>query len=247
MARTVLLTGATSGIGLELSRTLKADRLIAVGRKNARDIPTSLGGHLYCQANLADESCAYVIGDFLEIHGITRLDLLIHNAAVGYYGKLTQQHERAIYELFQVNTLAPIAITQALLPYLQRAAGKVVFISSVAAHLPTPHYAVYGSSKAALSGFARSLRLELTGQVAVQTIYVGPTATPLHSKSGAPLARSVRYAKPAAVASQIARAIEQRRHELTLGHCNRLMRCGGRLWAGCLDALMRWHLKRQPS
>lgn len=246
MARTVLVTGATSGIGLELTQTLQTDTLIAAGRKHERDTPKSIRYDLYCQVNLTDENCAYIIRDFLEIHGISRLDLLIHNAAVGHYGAFVQQHERAIYELFQVNALAPIGITHCLLPFLQRARGKVVFISSVAANLPTPQYAVYSSSKAALSGFARSLRLELEGKVTVQTIYVGATATPIHAKSGAPRSRMARYAQPAAVARHIARATSQNRSSVTLGSTNRFIRYGGRVWGGLMDAAMRRWQSRNP-
>jgi short-subunit dehydrogenase len=247
MARTVLVTGATSGIGLELTRILPADTLIATGRKHERDTPRTMRCDLYCQVNLTDETCAYIIRDFLDIHGIAQLDLLIHNAAVGHYGAFMQQHERSIYELFQVNTLAPITITQALLPYLQQAQGRVVFISSVAANLPTPQYAVYSSSKAALSGFARSLRPELSGEVAVQTIYVGPTATPMHVKSGAPRSRLTHYARPAAVARHIARATLQNRSSVTLGSTNRFIRYGGRVWGGLMDAAMRRWQSRNPA
>jgi len=87
--------------------------------------------------------------------------------------------------------------------------GRVIFIGSVAAALPAPDYAVYGATKAALEGFARSLRVELRGRVGVQVIHPGATRTGMHAKAGAPLERMgwTDFPPPERAARQIVRAI----------------------------------------
>jgi short-subunit dehydrogenase len=107
----------------------------------------------------------------------------------------------------------------------------------VAAALPAPDYAVYGASKAALEGFARSLRIELAGRVGVQMIHPGATRTGMHAKIGAPLAQIGwrRFPPAARVAAQIVRAIDGGRPLETIGAANRLLRFAGRQLGGLVD------------
>jgi len=139
------------------------------------------------------------------------------------------------------STCAPIALTHALLPALWRARGTIAFIGSVAAALPVPEYAVYGATKAALAGFARSLRVELAGQVTVRVIHPGAIRTALHAKSGLAVAPAAwrRYPPPERVAAQVVRAIERGPATMALGPANRALRFAGRHGAGIVDALAR--------
>ncbi len=177
---------------------------------------------------------------FLREQEVEHLDLLIHNAAVGYYGTVQEQSEASIRMAVEVNLRAPIALTHRLLPYVIATQGKIVFISSVAAVLPTPEYAVYGATKAALESFAYNLRPELRGQASIKVIAPGATRTGLHAKSGAQLDRLGWERFPAAdlVAAQIVRAIQRRKHFTTLGRANAVARFGGRHAAWLVDRLM---------
>jgi len=143
--------------------------------------------------------------------------------------------------LVAVNLRAPIALTHALLPALWRARGTIAFIGSVAAALPVPEYAVYGATKAALAGFARSLRVELAGQVAVRVIHPGAIRTAMHAKSGMVVGAAAwrRYPPPERVAAQVVRAIEHGPATTALGPANRALRFAGRQGAGIIDALAR--------
>jgi short-subunit dehydrogenase len=161
--------------------------------------------------------------EWLEIEGMTSLDLAIHNAGVGYYGHLSRQNDKSVEELLAVNLYAPIRLTHALLPRLTKAKGKLVFISSVAANLPVAKYSVYGSSKAALSGFARNLRLELT-DVSVQTIYPGAIQTDMHRKSGATTLDTKNFPSAEKVAQKIVQAIATNKSEVTIGFANQVVR-----------------------
>ncbi len=240
MTNTVLITGATSGIGLELARLLaNSHRLVLIGRKS----PDALSDErftqdTYCQADLSSPESVPIISSFLVRQNIQRLHLVIHNAAVGFYGTVEAQPDDKLQALLQTNLYSPIHLTQAVLP-LMKPSDKLVFVSSVAASLPVPDYAVYGASKAALSGFARNLRLELGNAPAVQVIYPGAVRTDMHRKSGVPEDKlnSARFPSAAQVAAQILQASRTRRREVTLGLANRLLRLAGRFLSDPLDFL----------
>jgi short-subunit dehydrogenase len=244
MTQTILITGATDGLGLALAQHYQsqAARLVLLGRRPLAEMPLAqFSSNNYCQVDLARPDCAEIVTHHLATHQIDRLDLLIHNAGLGYVGPTDQQASHSIQTLTAVNLWAPIALTHALLPHLRAAQGKIVFISSVVSALPCPDYAVYGANKAALDGFARNLRLELTGTVAVQVIHPGPMRTGMHAKSGADLAsmRWDRFPPATTVAPKIAQAIVGRQRAVTIGGANRLLRFAGHYLAGPLDWAMR--------
>lgn len=227
----VLITGASDGIGLALARLLRGDgaRVVSVGRRPDADVAPELRDD-YCRVDLAQPFAAALVAEFLGRRGIDGLDLLIHCAGVGSYGPAEAQSPGEIDALLDTNLRAPVALTHALLHTLAAASGRVVFIGSVAAALPTPDYAVYGATKAALEGFARSLRVELRGRVGVQVIHPGATRTGMHAKVGAPLERMgwSRFPSPERVARQIVRAIASGAPVATVGLANRLLRLAGR-------------------
>jgi short-subunit dehydrogenase len=240
VSRTVLITGATSGLGLELAKLYApGSRLLLLGRKPLAKLKDNLfHDHAYCQCDLSKPNCAEVVKEWLEIEGVTSLDLLIHNAGVGYYGNLLRQSDKSLDELLQTNLYAPIRLTHTLLPQIQQARGKIVFISSVAANMPVPQYSVYGASKAALSGFARSLRLELPN-VKVQTIYPGAIQTEMHSKSGAVKLKTENFPTAEAVAKKIIRAVATNKREVTIGLNNKFLRNVGYYFSRVNDFIAR--------
>ncbi len=243
MPKTVLITGATSGIGLELAKRYNdaGDNVIMIGRKNRQELEAPLFYQTsYLQGDLNQDGIDKKITELLKQIEIDAIDILIHNAAVGYYGDWLEQPEESINELLQVNVYAPIALTHALIPHLKKAEGKVVFISSIAANLAAQDYAVYAASKAALSGFARNLRLEHK-DINVQTIYPGATRTPMHAKSGVPDGnfKLESFASAEDVAQQIQKVIATQRSEVTIGIGNQFLRGLGRFFAQPLDAIMR--------
>jgi short-subunit dehydrogenase len=240
VSKTVLITGATSGLGLELARLYApSSRLLLLGRKPLPKLDDKLfHDHAYCQCDLSKPNCAEIVMETLEIEGISSIDLVIHNAGVGYYGHLLRQSEKSVDELLAVNLYAPIRLTHALLPRIKKAKGKLVFISSVAANLPVAKYSVYGSSKAALSGFARNLRLELT-DVSVQTIYPGAIQTDMHRKSGATALNTKNFPTAEKVAQKIVRAAATNKSEVTIGFTNQVLRNMGYYATRLTDFVVR--------
>lgn len=239
--RRILITGASDGIGLALARRYAAHaaRLLLVGRRplDALD-PDIFTPETYCRCDLAQPAAAGQIRDFVAASGLLTLDLLVHNAAIGAYGPVAEQSPAAIRELLAVNLRAPINLSQALLPWLRPVGGKIVFISSVAAQLPAADYAVYAASKAALEGFARSLRSEADGLM-VQVIRPGATRTAMHARSGVPADRIAwdRFPPAEQVAAKIERAIAGNQPVVTIGAGNRLLAAAGRHLPDLVDWL----------
>lgn len=244
--RNILITGATDGIGLALARKYQAqgERPLLLGRRPWDDLPHLAGAFAaddYCQADLAHpEATAQVLG-FLESRGIDRLDLLIHNAGIGYHGAFLEQTPAEIDQLLAINLYAPVELTRTLLPWLPARRGQVVFIGSVAAAVPGPDYAVYVASKAALIGLVRSLRAEWRDQLTVQLIQPGATRSGMHAKMGLSLEQMnwEEFPPAAQVARKIIQAIEGKRPFATIGPSNQLLDFTGRHLAFALDPLMR--------
>ncbi len=232
-SKTMLLTGATDGIGLALARRWheRGERAILHGRRGVEELDPAWFDHLrYVQADLARPDAAGRIVRFLDERGLERLDLLVLNAGAGWYGAIEELGADELRRLVAVNLTSSIELVHALLPRLRRAGGRVAFVSSVVSALPAPDYAVYAACKAALEGFARSLRLELAGAVDVQVLRPGATRTGLFAKSGVPEGEldPARFPAPETVAARIDRHLSGAPHWTTVGTGNRVLRFVGR-------------------
>lgn len=243
--QTVLITGATDGIGLELARLYqhRGARLILVGRRRLTELADPLfTSESYCQVDLSQADAAGIVVRWLKEHDLETLDVVVHNAGTGYYGPVEEEPKDNVREIVAVNLRAPVALTYALLLHLRRANGQLVFISSVMTVMPSPDTAVYGATKAAIDGFARNLRIELAdSDVTVQVIHPGGTRTGMHAKAGVPKERIERLsmASPENVARDILTAIDRGEPTAAIGLGNRMLRAAGRYLAGIVDAAMR--------
>jgi short-subunit dehydrogenase len=114
------------------------------------------------------------------------IDILINNAGVGLHHPAHLVTVPKARELFAVNFFAPVLLTQHVLPaMLEKNAGSVVNVASVAGHIPPPFEAVYGASKAALWRWSHNLDMELRASgVRVCTLSPGPMETEIWDKDG---------------------------------------------------------------
>lgn len=247
MPGAVLITGATSGLGLALAHLYAPKHpLVLVGRKPLTKLdPNVFNAQNYCQADLSEPGSVEVIRKYLNHVQVDALELLIHNAGVGLYGEVTQHSDEEVKRLLEVNLHTPIALTHALMARTR----KIVFISSVVADVPAPEYAVYSSSKAALDAFARNVRLEMRGSPQVQTVHPGAIRTEMHAKSGVPEGtfNTERFPSVDRVAEEVFRAISGSRKDVTVGLNNKLLRFAGIYLAGPLDKLMRARVQRKAK
>ena len=243
MTKTIVITGATDGIGLALARQYYAAgaQLFLVGRRDLAELTSEpfFTPTTYCQVDLADPDCASAVSAFLQAQAAPPIDELILNAGLGYTGPLPDQPPAALAELLAVNVRAPLALTHALAGGQLAPAAHIVFISSVVVGWPAPNYAAYAASKAALDGFVRSLQLEWQDRpVTIQLIHPGATRTGMHAKSGLDLSQMKpdRFMPAEEAARRIRRLIEQGRPEASLGFLNTLIYRSGRWLQPLLEA-----------
>ena len=109
---------------------------------------------------------------------------LVNNAGIGVSGPVELVPLDAWRRQFEVNVIGPVAVTQAFLPLLRKARGRIVNISSVSGGLATPYLGPYCASKFALEAITDALRIELrTWGIHVSAVEPGPIDTPIWDKS----------------------------------------------------------------
>ncbi len=188
---TVLITGASSGIGracaLRLARAgwrvLAGVRTEEAGARLAAEAPPGrLEALLLDVTNQQQIDAARALVD--GTGGGGSLDALVNNAGVGVGGPLEMLSTEELRGQFEVNVFGQVALTNALLPALRRARGRIVFVSSIGGLVVMPFTAPYGASKHAIEAIADSLRVELaSSHVQVALVEPGSVATPIWDKS----------------------------------------------------------------
>jgi short-subunit dehydrogenase len=212
---TVLVTGASGGIGHAIARTLAAHgaSLVLTGRRVERLEP--LAAELGARVVPADLGDAGDLERLLDQAG--PLDVLVANAALPGSGPLESYSEAEIDRALQVNLRAPIVLARRLAPAMvQRGRGHLVFISSLSGKVASSQATMYCATKFGLRGFSLSLRAELHGTgVGVSTVFPGfiRDAGMFHD-SGTALPRGVGTRSPQDVARAVADAIERDRAEV---------------------------------
>ncbi len=157
--KTVLITGCSSGYGLETARHFHAQgwNVIATMRTPRTEVlPRSERLRLLPLDVTKPESIAAA----LEAAG--PIDVLVNNAGVGLFGAFEVTPMATVREVFETNTFGMMAMTQAVLPQFRaRKSGLVVNVTSTVTLAPMPLVAAYTASKAAIKGFTESLAFEL--------------------------------------------------------------------------------------
>ncbi|MGC4059624.1 MAG: SDR family oxidoreductase [Aquabacterium sp.] len=187
--RSALITGASTGIGQALA--LHLDRLgwrvfAGVRRKQDADaLRARSSGHLV--PVMLDVARPDTIEQARQrVHENTQghLHALINNAGIAFSGPLETTPPDQVHALFQVNVLGTFAVTQAFLPMLREARGRIVNMSSVSGLFAAPGLTAYAASKFAIEGMTESLRVELAPQhIKVISIAPGKIDTPIWDKA----------------------------------------------------------------
>lgn len=179
-----IVTGGTSGIGLELARQLLEHDydVLVVGDRHVEEARSELaaaGAKVY--ALEADLSTPSGVGELIEeVRSLHRpIDALILNAGVGVGGAFLHNDVGEEIKMIDLNCTSVVRVAKALVPQMvARGEGRVLITSSIAGTMPAPYEAVYGATKAFDLSFAEGLRDELrdTG-VTVTALQPGPTDT----------------------------------------------------------------------
>ncbi len=186
---TVLITGCSSGIGQACALDLAArgwqvlagvrrpedgERLREQGGEPIRPVILDVTDHA-ALSELTEQ-----LGESLGARG---LDGLVNNAGIVTPGPLELLPVDAFRRQLEVNVLGPHAVTQALLPRLRQAAGRIVLVSSISGTITPPHLGAYAASKHALEAMADALRIELRAwRIRVAIVQPDSVDTPIWNK-----------------------------------------------------------------
>jgi len=157
--KTILITGCSSGYGLETARHFHANGWNVVATlRNPSAAPLTPSDRMRVLA--LDVTDADSIALALELAG--PVDVLVNNAGIGLFGALEHSPMAKIRDVYATNTLGTIAMTQAVIPQMrERGSGRVVNVTSSATLASFPLAAAYTGSKTAIQGFTGSLAHEL--------------------------------------------------------------------------------------
>lgn len=173
--KTVLITGCSSGFGLETARYfLERDWKVIATMRTPREEVLPRSDRL--QLIALDVTNSANIDDAVAAAG--PVDVLVNNAGIGMLGPLEGTSMQTIREVFETNTFGTMAMTKAMLPqFRHRKAGVIVNVSSSVTLKALPFLSVYSASKAAVTAFTESLALELK-QFNIRVSLVVPGRSP---------------------------------------------------------------------
>lgn len=183
MTKTLLITGASAGLGAAIARHAAARgyRLLLTARR--ADALQQIAAT--CREAGAADIVTYPL-DLTDsaavatwLAALPPVDVLINNAGFGLFKAATMCSDAENSAMLRLNVLAAMQISAALAPQMQaRGSGQLIYIASQAGKIATPKAAAYAASKHALLGYANALRLELRDSgITVTTVNPGPMAT----------------------------------------------------------------------
>ena len=213
--KVALVTGASSGIGRAAALALAREgyAVLLTARRAERlagaveEIRRSGGAAEFVACDLAGPGAAALLARDVD-SSFGRLDLLVNNAGWGYCSPLARVPEEVVRMMIELNLVAPILLTKECLPALRRSRGTIINIASGSGLLPSPWYAVYGVTKAALVSLSDSLRIEERDNgVRVVSICPGPVWSEFFQASGGAPVHADRLGIKIQTADEIGRII----------------------------------------
>jgi len=231
-----IVTGASSGIGLEIARLLAADGydllLVASGEKKLLEVAARFSEEFGRPAaalavDLARPDGARSLLDEVERRGLF-VEVLVNNAGFGVYGPFATADLARTLEMIQVNVTSLAELTRGVLPGMTaRGSGRILNVASTAAFQPGPLMAVYYATKACVLSFSEALANELSGTgVTVTALCPGPTRTAFQERAGlkaSPLAAGLLVGDARRVAKAGYRGMLRGRRVVVPGLANKVM------------------------
>jgi short-subunit dehydrogenase len=232
--KTVVITGASAGIGRELAVQLAAGgaklalaarsgEALEITRQECVKAGADALGVVTDVAQVDD--CRRLVEQTIERFG--SIDVFVNNAGISMFCRFDEITDLGLFSrIMEVNFLGTVYCTQFALPHLKRSGGLLVGVSSLQGKTGFPNSTAYSASKHAMQGFFDSLRMELAGSgVDVLVVSPGPVATTIHTRrlagDGKLSDESLKHPNDRGMpvdecARQIVRAIEGRRRELVM-------------------------------
>jgi short-subunit dehydrogenase len=173
--KVILVTGASEGIGAACAQAFKrrGSRLSLIARSEQGLRQAAGPGDFFIAGDLLDSS---VRREYVRrtVEHFGRIDVLINNAGVGLYVPAWRAPMEQTREMFELNFMAPLELTQLVVPHMRsQRAGAIVNISSVAGKVTLPWFTLYSASKYAIGSLTDGLRMELSSY-GIHTMTVCP-------------------------------------------------------------------------
>lgn len=212
-ARTIVVTGASSGIGAALAREARARgwNVLAVARRGERlqQLSRETGCATFVADVIARDAATRIVSEAIQQFG--RIDVVVNNAGAADAGMLLEQSDTQVDRQWALHVAAPIRLARAALAHVEAAGGGFVFVGSGLARVPAPGYGAYASAKAAVRAASIQLRRELRARgVFVTYVDPGVVDTEFSHASGMESHPAWWHAKPHRVATRILDGVERR-------------------------------------
>lgn len=261
--KVVLITGATSGIGLALAKEFgrNGSRIAFTGRDIARIQETE---QCLCQLGI---ECLGIQADAasetdqrkavaVTVNRYGRLDVLINNAGISMRALFADLDLSVIRKVMEINFFGTVYATQAALPYLMRSGGSIVGISSIAGYKGLPGRTGYSASKFAMAGFLEALEIELLKKgVHVLLASPGFTASRIREnaltqsgdKQGESPREEAKMMSPDDVARRIYKAVVNRDRNLVMTMEGKLTVWLNKFFPKLINQLVYKKMAREPN
>ncbi len=261
--KTVIITGASSGIGRALSYEFAArGSKIVIGARNtdrlkeiAEDIKQQGGEVVYTETDVTVEGdCKNLID--LAIENFGQIDVLINNAGISMRALFNDADVAVIKKVMDVNFFGTVYCTKSALPYLLKSKGSVVAVSSVAGIKGLPGRTGYSASKFAIHGFMESLRIEnLKTGLHVLMAYPGFTASNIRNtalvadgkEQGASPLNEEKIMSSEEVAKHIYNAVKNKKSSMVLTAQGKLTVFLSKFFSSFLDKMVFNHMAKEPD
>jgi short-subunit dehydrogenase len=245
--KVALVTGATSGIGLETARALTSHGAIVVGTGRDQERLATLASEieLALTMDVTDpRSVEIALAAIEDRHG--RIDILVNNAGIGCFLDWKESSAEDLERILSVNLVGAVRVASQVLPSMvERGSGVVINVASVAGVRGYASHSAYCASKFGLVGWSRAIRKDLRG-TGVSVCIVCPPAvdTPFFATAGRPEFREENkkngMVSPVEVARHIVQSITAEQAEVVISGRARLLYALDRLAPSFVDRLQQW-------
>lgn len=168
----ILITGASTGIGKSIATYLHKHHFKVIGTSRSPKKYTDTPYELVPLEITSQKSINDCVKDVISKY--KKIDILINNAGAGITGPIEELKKEAILYNFELNYHGPIALSQAVIPYMRKnKEGKIINITSIAGYMGLPYRGIYSASKAALITTTEAWRMELKSQ-GIEMLHIAP-------------------------------------------------------------------------
>lgn len=179
MNKVWLITGCSTGFGRELAmKTLERGYMVAVGARNTEDVKDIVSGYpgtsLAIKLDVTNQDEIHsAIKEVIEKFG--RIDVLVNNAGIGYFGAIEESEEKEVRRMFDINFFGLANVTKEVLPFMRKQrSGHIINIASIGGLVGYPGVGYYNATKFAVDGFSESLSKE-TAPLGIKVMIVAPS------------------------------------------------------------------------